>query len=553
MLNLKKLLAGIGLLFLASLVGAPAASFFFTAPIKIGGDLYQHIAHENDILAATLPPDTYLIETHYMVAHTMIKVYKDLGSTTITDYKEVKRLIADAPRIQQDYQRAYDRFMSSPLTEPDLLQDLQTSHQHVQRYFELLNKQFLPILDSGDTVAIKAQFDLMVESFEIHRGVIEGLLPKIRAHIDDNERQAAVIQQQVIWSIGVLSVGLLTLGLIIVYTAYKVSIKPLMRVARDIHEGTEQSRMASSQLTEASQKLAQGASEQAAAIEETSAALEEVSSMIHSTAQNAEQAKQLASETRGSAQDGVRNMLEMTTAMEAIERSSSDVAKIVKSIDEIAFQTNILALNAAVEAARAGEAGAGFAVVADEVRSLAQRSATAAHESAEKIEASIRNSRLGAVSLERVKDSLGLIETKIGKTDALVAEITLAAREQAQGIEHVSIAIEQMNKVAQDAAESASQIAHAAEQTHDQAKRVEDWVEQGIQVVGFKVQRRDRSVSQPSSGAVGRATAMTDRGARADNGPQSKNRSHVYNSLSHDGKPKLNGPNHQADQHFKDF
>lgn len=553
MLNLKKLVAGIGLLFLASLVGIPAASFFFTSPIKIGGDLYQQIAHENDILAATLPPDSYLIETHYMVAHTMIKVYKDLGSTTITDYKEVQRLIADAPRIQKDYKQAYDRFMGSTLTEPDLRKDLEVSDKHVQRYFNLLNKHFLPILNSGDTAAIKAQFDLMVESFEAHRDAIEALLPKIRVHIGDNEQQAQVIQQQVIWSIAAFSASLLALCLIILYMAYKASIKPLMRVARDIHEGTEQSRMASSQLTDASQKLAEGASEQAAAIEETSASLEEVSSMIHSTAKNAEQAKQLASETRGTAQDGVRNMLEMTTAMEAIERSSSDVAKIVKSIDEIAFQTNILALNAAVEAARAGEAGAGFAVVADEVRSLAQRSAMAAHESAEKIEASIRNSRLGAVSLERVKESLGLIEAKIGKTDALVAEITLAAREQAQGIEHVSIAIEQMNKVAQDAAESASQIAHAAEQTHDQAKRVEDLVEQGIHVVGFEVRRRDRSASVQSSGALGRTVGISERVGRSEVGSQGMGRSHAYSGLSHEGKPKLNGPTQQAEHHFKDF
>lgn len=238
--------------------------------------------------------------------------------------------------------------------------------------------------------------------------------------------------------------------------------------------------------------------------------------MIHSTANNAEQAKKLASETRGSAQEGVRNMVEMTTAMEAIERSSSDVAKIVKSIDEIAFQTNILALNAAVEAARAGEAGAGFAVVADEVRSLAQRSAMAAHESAEKIEASIRNSRLGAVSLERVKDSLVQIEAKIGQTDSLVAEITLAAREQAQGIEHVSVAIEQMSKVAQDTAESANQIAHAAEQTHDQGKNVEDLVEQGIRVVGFRVGRGHGRASAKPTLAASQAHRLNERGSRVE-------------------------------------
>lgn len=135
----------------------------------------------------------------------------------------------------------------------------------------------------------------------------------------------------------------------------------------------------------------------------------------------------------------------------------------------------------------------------------------------------------------------------------MVAEITLAAREQAQGIEHVSIAIEQMNKVAQDAAESASQIAHAAEQTHDQAKRVEDLVEQGIHVVGFAVRRRDRSAGMQSSGALGRAGGMSERVGRSEVGSQGMGRSHAYSGLSHEGKPKLNGPTQQAEHHFKDF
>ena len=146
----------------------------------------------------------------------------------------------------------------------------------------------------------------------------------------------------------------------------------------------------------ASQTLASGASEQAASVEETSASLEEISSMIRSTADNAEKAKALAGEAHAVAQTGSRTMVEMTQAMAAIDTSSAEVAKIVKNIDEIAFQTNILALNAAVEAARAGEAGAGFAVVADEVRSLAQRSAAAAKETADKIEAAIASSRNGS-------------------------------------------------------------------------------------------------------------------------------------------------------------
>ena len=127
--------------------------------------------------------------------------------------------------------------------------------------------------------------------------------------------------------------------------------------------------------------------------------------MIRATAENAEKAKELASEARSAAATGSMTMAEMTHAMAAINSSSAEVAKIVKNIDEIAFQTNILALNAAVEAARAGEAGAGFAVVADEVRSLAQRSAAAAKETADKIEAAIVNSRKGSQCTAKVEES----------------------------------------------------------------------------------------------------------------------------------------------------
>jgi methyl-accepting chemotaxis protein len=247
-------------------------------------------------------------------------------------------------------------------------------------------------------------------------------------------------------------------------------------------------------------------------------------------------------------------MTQMTVAMDAIERSSSDVAKIVKSIDEIAFQTNILALNAAVEAARAGEAGAGFAVVADEVRSLAQRSATAAHESAEKIEASLRSSRTGAASLQRVQESLSQIESKIARTDALVAEITMASREQAQGIEHVGIAIEQMSKVAQDAADSAGKIALAAEQTYDQAREAEALVERGIKVVGFKLQRNAAEHEhEDNGGAAPSGARRVHRQPRGPVGQVSMDRSYSNHDASPSGKPQLGAPEAGAERHFKDF
>ena len=195
----------------------------------------------------------------------------------------------------------------------------------------------------------------------------------------------------------------------------------LRNLATNLDQGATQTASAARQVSAASQTLSSGASEQAASVEETSASLEEISSMIRSTADNAEKAKVLAGEAHAVAQAGSRTMVEMTQAMAAIDTSSAEVAKIVKNIDEIAFQTNILALNAAVEAARAGEAGAGFAVVADEVRSLAQRSAAAAKETADKIEAAIASSRNGSVSCAKVGESLTQIANKVSCTDALVA------------------------------------------------------------------------------------------------------------------------------------
>lgn len=557
MLNMKNLVAGFALLFLGSLAGIPTMSYVLTEPIRIGGQLHNQIVHEKDLLAAILPPPAYLIETHYLVTSAMVVAAQSggEGASPVSASPSGRRLIEQAPRLQKEYLESQQFFAQSALTDKGLLPLISESDQHVRRYFELLNNELLPILDSADNTQISAKYAQMVRTYEMHRAAVDALVLKTNESTRQTLSQADGIQQQVIWSITALGLGGLLVGLGLAWVAYRVSIKPLTTVARHIYEGTEKSRRASSQLTLASQKLAQGANEQAAAIEETSASLEEVSSMIHSTANNAEQAKQLASETRASAQEGVSNMTQMTVAMDAIERSSSDVAKIVKSIDEIAFQTNILALNAAVEAARAGEAGAGFAVVADEVRSLAQRSATAAHESAEKIEASLRNSRTGAASLQRVQESLSQIESKIARTDALVAEITMASREQAQGIEHVGIAIEQMSKVAQDAADSAGQIAHAAEQTYDQAREAEALVERGIQVVGFKLQRNGAEHTYEGEGGTASSGArrVQQRQPRGPMGQVSMDRSYSSHDASPSGKPQLGAPEGGAERHFKDF
>ena len=260
--------------------------------------------------------------------------------------------------------------------------------------------------------------------------------------------------------------------------------KSLEQITASLDQGSFDTASASQQVANASQALSSGASEQASSVEETSTSLEEMSSMIQATAENAQKAKTLASETRVVAESGSRTMIEMVEAMAEIDSSSAQVAKIVKNIDEIAFQTNILALNAAVEAARAGEAGAGFAVVADEVRSLAQRSAAAAKETADKIEAAIASSRKGSQCTARVGDSLTQISAKVTATDLLVGEIATAAREQSQGIEQINKAVGQMDKVSQSNASSAEKIASAAEQMDARAKIMKEQVLKLRQLVG---------------------------------------------------------------------
>lgn len=245
--------------------------------------------------------------------------------------------------------------------------------------------------------------------------------------------------------------------------------RPIRAVADRLATGADQTAAAAGQVSAASQALAEGASEQAASLEETSASLEEMSSMTQRNAASAISAKDLANQTRTAADTGARDMQEMSTAMADIKASSDNIAKIIKTIDEIAFQTNILALNAAVEAARAGEAGMGFAVVADEVRTLAQRSAQAAKETADRIQDAIDKSSRGVHISGKVATSLQEILGKARQVDDLVAEIASASREQNQGIAQINTAVTQMDKLTQANAASAEESASAAEELNAQA------------------------------------------------------------------------------------
>jgi methyl-accepting chemotaxis protein len=258
----------------------------------------------------------------------------------------------------------------------------------------------------------------------------------------------------------------------------------LHRVAGEIDRASEEISLASGQISSSGQSLAQGASEQAASLEETSASLEEIASMTRRNAEHADHAKKLAAQTRSAADTGFNDMRDMSQAMDAIKCSSNNIGKIIKTIDEIAFQTNILALNAAVEAARAGEAGMGFAVVADEVRNLAQRSAQAARETADKIQDSITRSQHGVEISAKVAASLHEIVEKARTVDELLGQIAAASVEQSQGIAQVNSAVNQLDQVTQTNASSAEENAGAAENLNTQAAALKSDVGALARLVG---------------------------------------------------------------------
>ncbi len=296
----------------------------------------------------------------------------------------------------------------------------------------------------------------------------------------------------------------------------------LRRIASEMAEGAGQVASAATQVSSASQALAQGASEQAASLEETSASTEELTSMTRKNAENSKSAAEFMVATSSTVEEANRTLGQMVASMREINASSDKIGKIIKVIDEIAFQTNILALNAAVEAARAGEAGMGFAVVADEVRNLAQRSAQAAKDTAALIEESIAKSNEGSTRLDKVAAAIRAITGNASQVKTLVDEVKVGSEEQARGIEQISKAIAQMEQVTQKTAANAEESASAGEEMSAQAATLNGVIERLHSLVGgaaapvtaARAQRRPAKSETGSLKALKRAVSRRTAPAR---------------------------------------
>lgn len=337
-----------------------------------------------------------------------------------------------------------------------------------------------PVKDVANVMNIMTTGDFQVKVQDCYRGEFDALAQStnsftLKMHVVIKEI-SSVLSQLASGNLAMDHVRTYIGEFLDISEAINIIIDSLNNVLGDINEAAEQVSSGSRQVSDGSQALSQGSTEQASSIQELTASISEIASQTKQNAIDANQANELASDAKSNAEKGNGQMQEMLKSMTDISESSTNISKIIKVIDDIAFQTNILALNAAVEAARAGQHGKGFAVVAEEVRSLAARSAEAAKNTTDLIEGSINRVQVGTKIANETASALQEIVTGIEKAANLVGSIASASNEQASGIAQINKGIEQVSLVVQNNSATAEQSAAASEELSGQAEYLKEMV-----------------------------------------------------------------------------
>ena len=389
--------------------------------------------------------------------HVLTDMHVVRGSATVQDFKERE---GAAPRDEVEKQ----------VLESGKPQEIFAKSSHSIRYV-------LPSL---------AQ-ETCLGCHNVPKGSVLGVT-SISVSTESNDRAMATLNETLAGVfLGAVILEVVLCFVLLTYTLVRpvsVTVERLVRDARSIEETSDT-------VTSFSRELSKAAGEQAASIEETSASLEEMASMTRQNAENSSQAHTLADEARTAVDEGRRAMARMTEAITKIEGSANQTAKILKSIEEVAFQTNLLALNAAVEAARAGDAGRGFAVVAEEVRNLAHRSGEAARNTAELIRESQRNAQNGVLVSREVGDTLEHIDTRVSGLTQLIGEVAAATQQLSQGIEQINKSVAHMQEITQLNAANTQRSVAVGEDLSEQAHELDEVADAFTRIMGTHGMKED--------------------------------------------------------------
>jgi methyl-accepting chemotaxis protein len=466
-----------------AVAGAPADAIA-TRHAHLVADLRMLIAHAGDTSNLILDPD---LDSYYVMDVTLLALpqTQDRTGAVLAQLQQIaaRGRMTSAERrhlaVQAAFLREADRDRIVADADTALNEDanfygrseaLQTTLKPAVDRYAAAATAFADALDAATTSRRRVDFDAVIASGVAAREASFALWSTAATELD------ALIQTRIThyeWArVRALGVsGLAWVGALgIVFVIGRTVTRRLDSTGRELAASAERVTRAAAHVAASAQSLSQGATEQAASLEETSASMEEMASMTRRNSDHAEQAAALVGAVAARVESSNAVLEGMVASMDGIRESSHQVARIIRTIDEIAFQTNILALNAAVEAARAGAAGMGFAVVADEVRTLAQRSAQAAKDTEGLIEASIARTNAGAARVEDVARAIASITESVARVQAIVHEVHEASQQQSQGISQVATALTQMEQVTQSTAATAEETAGASDELNREAR-----------------------------------------------------------------------------------
>ncbi|MBA3684627.1 MAG: hypothetical protein H0W72_05235 [Planctomycetes bacterium] len=484
---------------LAVVASVAAISLAMILELKVNGPVYHRLVQGKDVIADVLPPPSSIIESFLVVTRML----------DAPDAAASARLQNDLIRLHAEYDQQHE-FWQGALADDELKRTLLVdAYDPVVRFYQLVERDYLPALKSGERAkALAVLQGPVTAAYDQHRLGIDRVVALAKDRITADEQYARSLLTTWIRSM-LIVVALAIVTLLSVTLAVGAGFERTFRtIYHALTASTHQLGNAAAQVAGSSHALADGTNRSAAAIEEISSSLEEMSSMISRTAQSSQTARGMAADSRAQSEKGAAAMVELTQAMLAIKNFADQSAKIIKTIDEIAFQTNLLALNAAIEAARAGDAGKGFAVVAEEVRNLAQRASEAARQTADLIESSMKSVEAGVALSSRVSGVVSASASSSRGINDLIGEIANSAREIGQGIAHVTTAARELDGIACSSAANAEEGAAIGEELAAQARSLLGQVDEMSQLVEGVV--RQRPAPTPATQSTRNKTAVAE-------------------------------------------